>query len=97
MKFLKHFPKNSEGSYMLYELYSFDNFFRLLLKHGFNQENALYFVFARCALSAVVFQERIHNNDYLKLRGEDALSPRLASIKAMLIFDILECIEIVKV
>ena len=96
MKFLKYFPKNSEGSYMVYELYSFDNFFRLLLKHGFNHNDALYYIFAKCALSAVVFQERIHNKAYLKLRGEDAPSSRLASIKAMLIFDILQCRERVK-
>jgi hypothetical protein len=93
MKFLKHFPKNSEGLYILYELYSFDNFFRLLLKHGFNHEDALYYIFAKCALSAIVFQERIHNRTYLKLRGQDAPSPRLASIKAMLISDILQCIK----
>ncbi|HLD27834.1 MAG TPA: hypothetical protein VJB39_03210 [Patescibacteria group bacterium] len=93
MKFLKYFPKNSEGLYIVYELYSFDNFFRLLLKHGFDHENALYFIFTNCVLSAVVFQERIHNKAYLKLRGKDALSPRLASIKAMLIFDILQCIK----
>ena len=78
---------------MLYEMHSFDNFFRLLLKHRFDHKNALYSIFANCALSAVVFQERIHNKAYLKLRGKDALSPRLASIKAMLIFDILQCIK----
>ena len=96
MRFLKHFPKNSEGLYMVYELYSFDNFFRLLLKHGLDQENSLYFILYNCSLSGLVFQERIHNKAYLKLRGEDASSPRIASIKAMLIFDILQCRERVK-
>jgi len=91
MKFLKYFPKNSEDMYIVYELYSFDNLFRLLLKHEFEHEDALYFVLANCDLSALVFQERIHNNAYLKLHGKDALSPRLASIKSMLIFDILQC------
>jgi len=76
---------------MIYELYSFDNFLRLLLKHGFNHEDALCYIFAKCALNAVVFQERIHNKAYLKLRGKDAPSPRIASIKAMLISDILQC------
>jgi len=89
MRFLKYFPKNSEGLYMIYELYSFDNFFRLLLKNGLNHEDALYYIFAKCALSAVVFQERIHNKVYLKLCGKDALSPKLAAIKSRLIFDML--------
>jgi len=93
MEFLRYFPQNTEGLYILYELYSFDNLFRLLLKHRFSYEDALYFILANCVLSAVVFQERIHNKTYLRLRGRDALSPKLASIKAMLIFDILQCIK----
>lgn len=93
MKFLKYFPKDSSGLYMIYELYSFDNFFRLLLKHGFNHEDALHFILCNCSLSGVVFQEKIYNNGYLKLRRKDTLSPRSASIKAMLIFDILQCIK----
>lgn len=90
MQFLKYFPKDNEG-YIIYELYSFDNFFRLLLKNGFDHEDALIFIFARCSLSAVPFQERIHNNAYLKLNGKDAKPPKVAAIKARLIFDILQC------
>ena len=93
MKFLKYFPKNKCGMYIIYELFSFDNIFRLLLKNNFSYEEAIYFILANCSLSGLVFQERIHNKAYLKLRGENAPSPRLASIKAMLIFDILQCLK----
>jgi len=93
MKFLKHFPKNSEGLYMLYELYSFDNFFRLLLKHKLNHKDSLYFILCNCSLSGLVFQERIHNNNYLKISAKDALSSKDASVKAKLIFDILQCVK----
>lgn len=91
MKFLKYFPKNSEGLYMLYELYSFDNFFRLLLRHRLNHKDSLYFILYNCSLSGVIFQERIHNNTYLKISTKDVLSPKEASIKAKLIFDIVQC------
>lgn len=89
MRFLRHFPKNSEGLYIIYELYSFDNFFRLLLKNGFNHEDSLNFVLCNCSLSALVFQEGIHNKHYLRLSSKDAPSPKLASIKSRLIFDVL--------
>lgn len=89
MKFLKYFPKNSEGLYIVYELYSFDNFFRLLLKTGLDYENSLNFILCNCSLSALVFQKRIHNKGYLILSADDAISPERASIKARLIFDVL--------
>lgn len=89
IKFLKHFPKNSEGLYMLYEPYSFDNFFRLLLKNGIDYEEAMDFMIFSCSLSAPVFQERIHSKKYLTLLAEDVLSPKSAAIKAKLIYDLL--------
>lgn len=90
MSFLRYFPKDSQG-YMIYELYSFDNFFRLLLKHDFDYEGAISFVMAACSLSAVVFQERIHNKGYLNLFAKDALLPKQAAVKSRVIFDILDC------
>lgn len=85
LEFLSFFPKESNGLYIVYELYTFDNFFRLLLKNDFEHEDALYFVLANCSLSAVVFQERLHNKKYRKLSAKDALSPELASEKAQLL------------
>jgi len=93
MRFLKYFPKNSEGLYIIYELYSFDNFFRLLLKNGLNHTDALSFVIYNCSLGGYVFQECIYNNSYLKLSAKDALPPESSALKARLIFDILQCIK----
>ncbi|MGB4463384.1 MAG: hypothetical protein WBI96_01720 [Candidatus Hydrothermia bacterium] len=88
LDFLKKFPKDRNGLYIAYELYTFDNLFRLLLKNGFDHEEALYFILSNCSLSALVFQERIHNKRYKKLSAEDALSPNLAACKAWLIYDL---------
>jgi len=90
LRFLKKFPKERNGMYVVYELYTFDNLFRLLLKNDFDHEEALYFVLANCSLSAYVFQERLHNKRYKKLSAKDALPPEEASRKAQLIHDLKE-------
>lgn len=89
MRFLKHFPKDDDGLYIIYELYSFDNFFRLLLKNKLDHEEAMDFMISSCSFSALVFQERIHNKKYLKLSIKDVLPSELAASKAKLIYDIL--------
>jgi hypothetical protein len=88
MDFLKSFPKSPEGLYYIYDLYSFDNFFRLLLKNGMEHEEALNFILFSSSLSTVVFQERIHNRRYSDLSAQDALSPKMASVKMQLISDL---------
>lgn len=89
LKFLEKFPKDLNGLYMVYELYSFDNLCRLLLKNGFDHEEALSFILANCSLSALVFQERIHNKRYKELSGKDVRPPDLAALKARLIYDLM--------
>ena len=89
LNFLEKFPKDHNGLYIVYELYTFDNLFRLLLKNSFDHEEALYFILCNCSLSALVFQERIHNKGYKKLSAEDALPPDLAACKAQLIYDVM--------
>lgn len=90
--FLGKFPKDSNGLYIVYELYTFDNFFRLLLKNDFDHEEALYFILGNCSLSALVFQERIHNKGYKKLSAKDALPADLAACKAQLVYDLMNMI-----
>jgi len=87
--FLKAFPRDANGMYIIYELFSFDNLSRLLLKNGFDNEEALYFILRCCSLSALVFQERIHNKKYKRLFAKGALPPNLASQKARLICDLM--------
>lgn len=89
LNFLKKFPKDLNGLYIVYELYTFDNLFRLLLKNDFNHEKALYFILGNCSLSALVFQERIHNKGYKKLSAKDALPADSAACKAQLVYDLI--------
>jgi len=88
--FLKEFPKNQEGLYIVYELFTFDNLFKLIMSQGFTNKETLYFMLANCSFSSVVFQERIHNKKYNLLNTKNVLSPEEASVKAKLIYDLLE-------
>ncbi|GEM_PF-1530865 len=71
-RFLKNFKKNKEGLYEIYDRFSFDTLFKLLLNNGFEPEDALNFILTNCALSTLVFQERIYKiYDYsLKFQEE---------------------------
>lgn len=87
LRFLEKFPKDINGLHIVYELYTFDNLFRLLLKNSFDHEGSLCFILCNCSLSALIFQERIHNMEYKKLSAKDALPADLAACKAQLIYD----------
>jgi hypothetical protein len=69
----KDFKKNRDGLYEVYDRFSFDNMFILLLRHDFDHAEALDFILCNCALSALVFQERIYNKYYLKLSTQNAI------------------------
>jgi len=90
LDFLKKFPRNRSGLYIVYEIYTFDNLFRLLLKSDYRHEEALAFILANCSLSAVVFQERIHNCMYENLVAEDALCAEQAACQAQMIYNLME-------
>lgn len=72
--FLGNFPKETNGLYIVYDRFTFDNLFQLLLKTDLDNEEALSFILANGSLSALVFQERIHNKKYKKLTAENVLS-----------------------
>jgi len=90
LDFLEKFPRNRIGLYIVYEVYTFDNMFRLLLERNYNHEEALTFILANCSLSAVVFQERIHNYMYENLVAEDALCAEQAACRAQMIYNLME-------
>lgn len=94
LRFLKKFPKDNNGLYIVYELYTFDNLFRLFLKSHFEYEETLSFILSNCLLSAIVFQERIHNNKYKRLSANEALPAEEAAYKSRLIYDLMSLTKI---
>jgi len=85
---LENFKKNSEGLYEIYDRFSFDNLFRLLLNSSFEDDEALDFVLCNCSLSAIVFQERIYNKYYLSLSTENTTSDDLVALRSQSLFEL---------
>jgi len=87
--FLSKIPKETNGLFIVYEPFTFHNFFRLLLENGLGNEEALHFILARSSLSAYVFQEVIHNGKYKTITTEGVLPADYAFCRAQLIYDLL--------
>ncbi|RLB04693.1 MAG: hypothetical protein DRG83_04265 [Deltaproteobacteria bacterium] len=68
---------NYDGLYEIYDRFSFDELFKSLLREGLDYEDALNFILCNCALSALVFQERIYNKFYLNLVPEPGLYTKI--------------------
>ena len=67
MEFLAHFGKSKDGKIIVFDVFTFNNLFALLLNKEFNHQNALTYILAECNLNAYAFQQCIHNKAYLKL------------------------------
>jgi hypothetical protein len=85
----RDFNKNSEGLYKIYDRFSFDSLFRLLLNNDFEHEEALSFVLNNCSLSALVFQERIYNKYYLNISLKETVSEDLINLRGEVFEEIL--------
>lgn len=65
----------------IYDRFSFDKFFRLLLTEGFNTEEALIYILNNCKLSALIFQERIWNKYYRRISVVETMSDDLKKLQ----------------
>jgi hypothetical protein len=83
------FERTEEGLFKIYDRFSFDELFRLLLINGFEHEEALSFILCNCALSALVFQERIYNSYYLNIHVEDVISSDLLQLERQCLIEII--------
>jgi hypothetical protein len=90
LDFLKEFPKGENDMFIVYDRFTFDNLFRLLLKADFDREDALMFMLANCSMSALVFQERLYNKKYRKISAEDTLPSHDAARRAKVIYDLIQ-------
>ena len=69
-----------EKNYKVYDRFTFDKLFRTLLAEGYDNEEAKDIILYNCALSALVFQERLYNGYYLKMKAGDVIAPDLLNI-----------------
>lgn len=61
--------------------FTFDTLFRKLLKVNFNKKEALNYILNNYSLSPLVFQERIENKFYQKIKPEEEISTDLLNLK----------------
>ena len=64
-----------------YNRFKFDKIFRFLLSNDFSNEEAKDVILFNCTLSALVFQERIHNGYYKRIAVNEGISSDLLELK----------------
>jgi hypothetical protein len=67
-------------NYIVYDRFTFDYLFRKLLKDGYDHEEAKDIIIHNCALSTIIFQERIFNEYYLNISKDENISKDLIEI-----------------
>lgn len=68
-------------NYEVFDRFTFDYLFRKLLKDGYDHDEAKDIILHQCALSALVLQERIHNEFYYKISEDDEISEDLLELR----------------
>jgi len=76
--FLEDYIKDN---YEVFDRFTFDYLFRSLLKDGYDHDEAKDIILHQCALSALVLQERIHNEFYYKISENDEISEDLRELR----------------
>ncbi len=66
--------------YQVFDRFTFDFLFKSLLKLGIDHEEAKDTIMTHCALSALVLQERIHNEYYLEINENESISSDLLKL-----------------
>ena len=66
-----------KDNFECFDRFTFDKIFRFLLSQDFSQEDAKDLILCNCALSAIIFQERIYNGYYKKIRENEIISEDL--------------------
>jgi hypothetical protein len=67
-------------NYEVFDRFTFDYLFKRLLADGYDNEQAKDVILYNCALSALVMQERLDNNYYLKIRADSVIAPDLLEL-----------------
>lgn len=66
--------------YEVFDRFTFDYLFKRLLADGYDNEQAKDIILYNCSLSALVMQERLDNEYYLRMKATDVIAPDLLAI-----------------
>ncbi|GAI72771.1 unnamed protein product [marine sediment metagenome] len=73
----EYLPDYIKENYNVFDRFKFDYLFKRLLADGYDHEEAKDIIMYNCALSALVLQERMHNEYYLEMSASDTIAPDL--------------------
>jgi len=73
----EYLPDYIKENYNVFDRFKFDYLFKRLLADGYDHEDAKDIIMYNCALSALVLQERMHNEYYLEMSTSDTIAPDL--------------------
>jgi len=73
-------PNYVKENYEVFDRFTFDYLFKRLLADGYDNEEAEDIILYNCALSALVFQERLDNKYYLKMTANDGTAQDLLEL-----------------
>lgn len=76
----EYLPDYIKENYNVFDRFKFDYLFKRLLADGYDHEDAKDIIMYNCALSALVLQERIHNEYYLEMSANDPIAPDLLAM-----------------
>ena len=71
--YIREFPE-------VFDRFTFDYLFKRLLADGYDNEQAKDIILYNCSLSALVMQERLDNEYYLRMKATDVIAPDLLAI-----------------
>jgi len=83
-------PDYVSKNHRVFDRFTFDWLFKRLLADGYEHEEAKDAILNNCALSALVFQERIHNKYYLHISISDKIAPDLARLQKEIVHKVFE-------
>jgi len=76
-----YFEDYIKDNYEVFDRFTFDYLFRRLLKDEYDHDEAKDIMLHQCALSALVLQERIHNEYYYKICKDEEISDDLLELR----------------
>jgi len=74
-------PDYIKQNYKVFDRFKFDYIFKRLLRDGYDHDEAKDIIIHNCALSALVFQERVHNEYYFELSVDEIIAPDLLELQ----------------
>jgi len=70
-------PNYIKENYEVFDRFTFDYLFKRLLADDYDHEAAKDIILYNCSLSALVMQERLDNEYYLRMKATDVIAPDL--------------------